>query len=100
MRTQADAEPFLTALKILALGAGGIGGVFYIPFIFFARILHHGDKGLTVLGVKRLCKEVGVDDCGAAQWVLFVSFIVVAVAQFEAFTEGFDHAVEIALAGL
>jgi hypothetical protein len=57
-----DPEPFLAALKVLAFGAGGVGGLFAFAPVARASVLKYRDECLTLVGVKRLDREVGIDD--------------------------------------
>jgi hypothetical protein len=85
--TGAYPEPFFSALKKFAFGAGGVGCLFALASVARASILKHCNEWLTLVGVKRLDGEVGIDDGRLTQWILPITLAVIAVPQFKCLSE-------------
>lgn len=82
-----DPEPFFTALKKFAFGACGVGCFLALASIARASILKHCNERLTAVGVKRIDREVGIDDGRLTQWVLPILLAVIAVPKLKCLSE-------------
>ena len=81
--TSANAKPFLALFEMFTFRAGGIGGLFGVPFVMTASILHHRDERLALFGEQRLSDKIGIDDRRLAQRTSPISFLVKSVPQFK-----------------
>ena len=75
-----DTKPFLTALEVFTIGAGGVNCTLCVAFVALAGILHHGHKRRSIIRVNRVLYKVGVDHVGI---VLSVTFSVVTVPELK-----------------
>jgi hypothetical protein len=85
--TSANAKPFLALFEMFTFRAGGIGGLFGVSFVMTASILKHRNEWFTIVGVKRIDREVGIDDGRLTQWVLPILLAVIAVPKLKCLSE-------------
>ena len=92
--TFTDAKPFLTALEVYTIGAGGINCTLGVTLVALAGILHHSHKRRSIIRVNRLFYKVWVDHVGI---VLSVTFPVVTVPELKGPAVSIHDLVKIAL---
>ena len=91
------AEPYklITVSEMLAIYATGL--VSHSAFTVFAKVLHLGHKGISVVGIYRSFCEIGIYRYRLTELAFSLIILVKAVFQLEAFSAKLNDFINVAL---